>query len=201
METRSTGKRAVCETICRVVKVVRVQRCVRGLQNTVLAFFVPVGTAIEARMRRTRTIVRYNRTIRDAESNLPKIRVSRGLSVQELVEKAGINLGQYLQLSTGEMSPFYEMTHGKHEKGEIKDSVLKIMKVLNCEFHELFPRYACKLPCEYLTQGQIDLFCVSEYSLGKQAENIERFSFPLADRERKVVEDRVLDGKTLQNVA
>lgn len=152
-------------------------------------------------MRQTKTIVRFARTNREPESNLPKVRVSRRLSVQELLSSANLNLNEYLKLSTGEMSPFYEKDHAGNFAGEPRAAVIRIMKVLKCEFGDLFPRYVCKLPCEYLSLEQVESLCVSEYSRGKKSRDLESLFSQLNDRERIVIEDRIFEDKTLQEVA
>lgn len=149
---------------------------------------------------------------REYETNLHKIRVSRGLTVVALCSKVGSGCypGMIASLQSGMITPDYQVGV---RKGEIKPWVKKLLAVLRCSAGEAFPRSICSIDGKdgYNTDDQVNSATISEFTMGldpftalqyKQENNqINELLGRLTLKEEAVFRSRIISNQTLEAVA
>ena len=149
----------------------------------------------------------YNQR-REWENELAKIRTEENLTIKELCEKAKIPQSLFSGLQSGMISPLYL---SGHREGKVKPWASKILKVLECTFEDVFPRYVCDIAKNELSDDQVlditmselsmngDLFqCLCKKRLFDKLRWVVGFLLP---RESEVIRCRFWHGWSLDEVA
>jgi len=110
----------------------------------------------------------------ETESKINEFRVARHLTWDDLAKKSGIAKGHIRTLMLGVVSPLYEYKYKDKKIGEIKTIALKLMKALDADFADLFPRYACKLERPPLNDIQINYITASNEILNQKKKTINK---------------------------
>lgn len=92
--------------------------------------------------------------------------MSQGLTWHDLEVATGHEASSLMGLSTGAMSPVYELTTKTHYAGQVKPVALAISEVLGVSLEDMFPRYVCRIrkDTDDMTDGQLIELSESQYS-------------------------------------
>jgi len=143
------------------------------------------------------------------ENKLAETRVAAGYTLKKLAKAAKMkNYTQIISFQNGMQSPTYLIGF---KKGTVKPAVINILKVLNVEFEDIFPRYFCDLKKGELINSQIKEILESEYSTYNRPNkkvfkkrlslNLKKILSFLSPIEKNIINLRFFDDMTLKQIA
>lgn len=144
------------------------------------------------------TVLPHYLSDREYESTLHEIRVSKGLTIKELANLAGVSKNAISSLANGMLSPVFEK---RGLEGQVRTAAHKIAKALGVCLEDLFPRYFCRLGEGELTEDQYPGLMIAAPPDGFESferhEIVEHLFRRLNWREEFVVQARFFEDLTL----